>query len=64
MKVSAALSFMACGFGLLLIGCGGGSAPVVPTVSPLAKNWLIVGPMPTLGFTAPGTGVFSLAMSF
>jgi hypothetical protein len=46
MKIWASLSFMACGFGLLLIGCGGGRAPAVPVESPLAGNWLIVGPMP------------------
>jgi hypothetical protein len=52
-------------FGLLLLGCGGGSPKqVAPAVSPLAGNWLITGPMPTPGFTPPGTGVFSLAMSF
>ena len=44
MKISALLSFTACGFGLFLSGCGGG--PVAPAVSPLAGNWLIVGPMP------------------
>lgn len=37
---------MACGIGLFLSGCGGGSAPAAPPVSPLAGNWLIVGPMP------------------
>ena len=37
---------MACGIGLLLVGCSGGHAPVVPAQSPLAGNWLIVGPMP------------------
>jgi hypothetical protein len=56
---------MACGISLLLCGCGGGSPkPAVRAVSPLAGNWLIAGPLPTYGFTAPGTGVFSLAMSF
>jgi hypothetical protein len=59
------LSFTACGISLLLCGCGGGSPnPVAPAVSPLAGNWLITGPMPTYGFTPPGTGVFSLAISF
>jgi hypothetical protein len=62
MKTWALLSFTACGISLLLCGCGGGSTPAV--VSPLAGNWLIAGPLPTYGFTAPGTGVFSLAMSF
>jgi hypothetical protein len=50
MKTWALLSFTACGIGLFLSGCGGGSvpaAPVAPAVSPLAGNWLIVGPMPT-----------------
>jgi hypothetical protein len=47
MKIWALLSFMACGIGLFLSGCGG-SAPVAPPVSPLAGNWLIVGPMPTV----------------
>jgi hypothetical protein len=45
MKTSALLSFTACGIGLLLSGCGGGSTPAA--VSPLAGNWLLVGPMPT-----------------
>jgi len=63
MKTWALLSFTACGISLLLSGCGGGSAPK-PTVNPLAGNWLIAGPLPTYGFTAPGTGAFSLAMSF
>jgi hypothetical protein len=64
MKTWALLSFTACGIGLLLSGCGGGSVPPVP-VSPLAGNWLIVGPMPTnqLQFP-PGTEVFRLAMTF
>jgi hypothetical protein len=67
MKIWASLSFMACGMGLFLSGCGGGSvpaAPVTPAVSPLAGNWLITGPMPTYSFPLPGTGLFSLAMSF
>jgi hypothetical protein len=52
-------------FASFLIGCGGGSPkPVAPPVSPLAKNWLITGPMPIYSFTPPGSGVFSLAMSF
>jgi hypothetical protein len=46
MKIWALLSFMACGIELLLVGCSGGHAPVVPAQSPLAGNWLIVGPMP------------------
>jgi hypothetical protein len=63
MNVRALFSFAV--FGLLLIGCGGGSPKqAVPAVSPLAGNWLITGPMPTYSFTSPGTGVFSLAMSF
>jgi hypothetical protein len=67
MKIWAWLSFTACGIGLFLSGCGGGSvpaAPVVPAASPLAGNWLITGPLPTFGVTFPGPGVFSLAMSF
>src|ERR1700751_5627643 len=68
MKTSALLSLTACGIWLFLSGCGGGSvpaAPVVPAVSPLAGNWLIVGPMPTNEFSFPSTGGgFSLAMSF
>jgi hypothetical protein len=67
MKISALLSFTACGIGLFLSGCGGGSvpaAPVAPAVSPLAGNWLIVGPMPTNEITFPTTGGFGLAMSF
>jgi hypothetical protein len=47
MKTSAWLSVTAWGIGLLLCGCGGGSAPAAPVVNPLAGNWLIVGPMPT-----------------
>jgi hypothetical protein len=65
MKTWALLSFTACGFGFLLCGCGGGSAPVAPTLSPLAGNWLIVGPMPTndIQFPPPPSG-FRLAMTF
>jgi hypothetical protein len=59
MRIWAWLSFTACGMGLLLCGCGGGSAPVSPAVSPLAGNWLIVGPMPT-GF---GTSGFQLTLT-
>lgn len=63
MNVRALFSFAV--FGSFLIGCGGGSPKaVVPPISPLAKNWLITGPMPTYSFTPPGSGVFSLAMSF
>jgi hypothetical protein len=51
MKTWALLSFTACGIGLLLCGCGGGSAPAV--VSPLAGNWLLVGPMPTNEISFP-----------
>jgi hypothetical protein len=59
MKVSALLSFTACGMGLFLSGCGGG--PAAPAVSPLAGNWLIVGPMPTVVFgLQPG---FRLALT-
>ncbi len=66
MKISALLSFTACGIGLLLCGCGGGSTPAV--VSPLAGNWLLAGPMPTDGISFPPsspplTGV-RLAMTF
>jgi hypothetical protein len=59
------LSFTACGIELFLSGCGGGSvppAPVVPAVSPLAGNWLIVGPMPANGLVV-STG-FRLALTF
>ena len=55
---------MACGISLLLCGCGGGSTPAV--VSPLAGNWLLVGPMPTneISFPPlPPSGV-RLAMTF
>jgi hypothetical protein len=65
MKTWALLSFTASGIGLLLCGCGGGSVPpasVVPPVSPLAGNWLIVGPMPTNGLVV-STG-FRLALTF
>src|SRR6266481_7430411 len=58
MKIWASLSFMACGIGLFLSGCGG-SAPVAPPVSPLAGNWLIVGPMPTVF----GTSGFQLTLT-
>ena len=66
MKTSAWLSFTACGIGLLLCGCGGGSTPAA--VSPLAGNWLLAGPMPTEGISfppssPPSTGV-RLAMTF
>jgi len=63
MNVRALISFAV--FGSFLIGCGGGSPKqVAPAVSPLAGNWLITGPLPTGSFTFPGTGVFSLVMSF
>lgn len=39
-------------------------APVVPAASPLAGNWLIVGPMPTNEFSPGGPSGFRLAMSF
>jgi hypothetical protein len=60
MKTSALLSFTACGIGLLLSGCAGGTPPP----NPLAGNWLIVGPMPTdpLAFP-PQAGGFRLAMT-
>jgi hypothetical protein len=58
MKTLALLSFTACGIGLLLCGCGGGSPPV----SPLAGNWLIVGPMPSSEINS--SGGFRLAMTF
>ncbi|MBB5344270.1 hypothetical protein [Tunturibacter empetritectus] len=63
MKTWALLSFTACGISLLLCGCGGGSTSA--TVSPLAGNWLLVGPMPTNGisFPPPSSGV-RLAMTF
>jgi hypothetical protein len=66
MKNWAWLSFTACGIGLFLSGCGGGSipaAPVAPAVSPLAGNWLIVGPMPTNDFSLQEMSGFRLAMS-
>jgi hypothetical protein len=65
MKTWALLSFTACGISLPLCGCGGGSAPAVPVapaVSPLAGNWLIVGPMPANGLVS-STG-FRLALTF
>src|SRR5947199_5771054 len=61
------LSFTACGIGLFVYGCGGGSvraAPVAPAVSPLAGNWLIVRPMPTNDFSLQEMSGFRLAMSF
>src|SRR5271154_3621652 len=63
MKIWAWLSFTACGMGLLLCGCGGGSTPAV--VSPLAGNWLLVGPLPTnvISLPPPSSG-FRLAMTF
>jgi hypothetical protein len=51
MKTWALLSLTACGISLLLCGCGGGSTPA--TVSPLAGNWLLVGPMPTNEISFP-----------
>jgi hypothetical protein len=63
MNVRALFSFAV--LGSVLIGCGGGSSKQTAlAVSPLAGNWLITGPMPTVGFTAPGTGVFSLASGY
>jgi hypothetical protein len=43
--------FSSAALGSLLIGCGGGSTPAV--VSPLAGNWLLVGPMPTNEISFP-----------
>jgi hypothetical protein len=66
MKISALLSFTACGIGLFLSGCGGGSVPAAP-VSPLAGNWLLVGPMPTNEISFPPSPQSSgvrLAMTF
>ena len=65
MKIWAWLSFTACGISLLLCGCGGGSTPAA--VSPLAGNWLLVGPMPTNGISFPPPPMSSgvrLAMTF
>jgi hypothetical protein len=64
MKTWALLSFTACGIGLLLCGCGGGSTPAA--VSPLAGNWLLVGPMPTneISFPPPPSSGVRLAMTF
>jgi uncharacterized protein YcfJ len=65
MKLRAWLSFAV--FGSLLIGCGGGSPKqAASAVSPLAGNWLITGPLPSVGvpFSGMGTGLFSLVMSF
>jgi hypothetical protein len=52
--------------GVFLSGCGGvPAAPVAPKVSPLAGNWLIVGPMPTNEIQLPPvTSAFRLAMTF
>jgi hypothetical protein len=64
MKTWALLSFTACGFGLLLCGCGSSAkpTPVAPAGNALAGNWLLVGPMPTNGLVL-GTG-FRLALTF
>lgn len=65
MKIWAWLPSAACAVGgLLLSGCGAASAPKppAPAASALAGNWLLVGPMPINGLTAP-TG-FRLAMTF
>jgi hypothetical protein len=64
MNVRALLSLAACGAGLLLSGCGGGtdSPTVKPVASALAGNWLIVGPMPTEGLETPLA--FRLALTF
>ena len=63
MSARAWLGFAVLGTGLLLVGCGGG-APAVPPVNPLAGNWLIVGPMPTNGFSFSPVSGFRLAMTF
>jgi hypothetical protein len=50
MNARALFSFAV--FGSLLIGCGGGSPKkAAPAVSPLAGNWLIAGPLPSVNFT-------------
>jgi hypothetical protein len=54
----------ACGVATLLSGCGGSSTPSAPAVSPLAGNWLIVGPMPTNTLQFPPVTGFRLAMTF
>jgi hypothetical protein len=62
MNVRALFSFVV--LGSLLIGCGGGSTSAV--VSPLAGNWLLIGPMPTIGasFPPPPSSGVRLAMTF
>jgi hypothetical protein len=63
MNVRALFSFVV--FGSFLIGCGGGSPkPVAPAVSPLAGNWLLVGPMPTNVLQLSPVSGFRLAMTF
>jgi hypothetical protein len=65
MRIWALLSFTACGMGLLLSGCGGGSVPPAnakPDANALAGNWLLVGPMPSNQVNP--TGGFRLAMTF
>jgi hypothetical protein len=65
MKVRTWLGIAACGAGLLLSGCGVGSpTPVVPAVSPLTGNWLIVGSMPTNQFPLPAGSGLGLAVTF
>src|SRR5580692_10995254 len=62
MNVRALFSFAV--IGLLLIGCGGGSPKqTAPAVSPLAGNWLVVGPMPTDALQFPPLSGFRLAMT-
>ena len=62
MKALSLLALAGYGAGWLLCGCGSGSSPDTPATSPLAGNWLIVGPMPVSG-VHPTSG-FRLAMTF
>ena len=47
MKAFGLALFAAGGAGLLLCGCGSSTSSGGSATSPLAGNWLIVGPMPT-----------------
>ena len=62
MKAFGLALFAACGAGLLLCGCGSSASSGGSATSPLAGNWLIVGPMPVNG--VPPSSGFRLAMTF
>jgi len=62
MRALSLFALAGCGAGLLLCGCGSSASSGGSATSPLAGNWLIVGPMPTSGLNL--SNGFRLAMTF